>query len=86
MEIGLGVGTIFGLFRFSRLPHFCSGGAMAALATSPPSKIYVARCGLKRLIWPEIPVDTVSYNAPAVRYAFANGAVVRLRVIFGLSS
>lgn len=21
---------------FSRLPHFCSGGAMAALATSPP--------------------------------------------------
>ena len=33
VEIGLGVGTIF---VFSRLPHFCSGGAMAALATSPP--------------------------------------------------
>ncbi len=36
VEIGLGVGTIFGLIPFSRLPHFCSGGAMAALATSPP--------------------------------------------------
>ena len=37
VEIGLGVGTIFGLIPFfSRLPHFCSSGAMAALATSPP--------------------------------------------------
>ena len=37
VEIGLGVGTIFGPIPFfSRLPHFCSGGAMAALATSPP--------------------------------------------------
>lgn len=37
VEIGLGVGTIFGADPvFSRLPHFCSSGAMAALATSPP--------------------------------------------------
>ena len=33
VEIGLGVGTIFGLIP---LPLFCSGGPMAALATSPP--------------------------------------------------
>ncbi len=36
VEIGLGVGTILADPVFSRLPHFCSGGAMAALATSPP--------------------------------------------------
>ncbi len=37
VEIGLGVGTIFGLIPFLvGCLIFCSGGAMAALATSPP--------------------------------------------------
>ncbi len=48
VEIGLGVGTIFGLIRFSWLPHFCSSGAMAALATSPPVR-FTCQIGPKTL-------------------------------------
>ncbi len=44
VEIGLGVGTIFRADPISRLPHFCSGGAMAALATSPPVRL---RCQIR---------------------------------------
>ena len=36
VEIGLGRHHFRADPVFSRLPHFCSGGAMAALATSPP--------------------------------------------------
>lgn len=57
VEIGLGVGTIFGLIPFlvgclifAVVARYGCTGDIAA------SKIYVARCGLKRLIWRDIPV------------------------------
>lgn len=56
VEIGLGVGTIFGLIPFlvgclilQWWRYGCTGDIAA-------SKIYVARYGLKRLIWHDIPV------------------------------
>lgn len=56
VEIGLGVGTIFGLIPFlvgclilQWWRYGCTGDIAA-------SKFYIVRCGLKRLIWPDIPV------------------------------
>ena len=59
VEIGLGVGTIFGLIPFL---VGCLIFAVVALwldwrtGNIAASKIYVARYGLKRLIWHDIPV------------------------------